>query len=153
MNVTEIKKIFHPVELIEIHGTPPAEELSNSLGPYHELSNQRDVILAWINGLGLLIFLMYLIYHMISKIRGNEKNVQLNNYGIGLSLLGLISYSIVFIDYCTDTLAHETRVRWIRKHQTLYRSIISSSNSVSLLYHWLFNWRYVKSTFRLPVLK
>ena len=22
-----------------------------------------------------------------------------------------------------------------------------------LLYHWFFNWRYVKSTFRLPVLK
>jgi len=26
-------------------------------------------------------------------------------------------------------------------------------NSAHLLYHWFFNWRYVKSTFRLPVLK
>jgi len=31
--------------------------------------------------------------------------------------------------------------------------IVWSAESVYLLYHWLFNWRYVKSTFRLPVLQ
>ena len=28
-----------------------------------------------------------------------------------------------------------------------------SVDSAYLLYHWFFNWRYVKSTFRLPVLQ
>ena len=27
-----------------------------------------------------------------------------------------------------------------------------SADAAYLLYHWLFNWRYFKSTFRLPVL-
>jgi len=31
--------------------------------------------------------------------------------------------------------------------------IASLSYSANLLYHWFFNWRYVKSTFRLPVLQ
>ena len=96
---------------------------------------------------------MYLIYHVISKIRGNEKNVQLNNFGIGLSLLGIVSYSILFIDFGTRTLAHDKKMSWRAKHLTLYWWIRWSADSALLLYHWLFNWRYVKSTFRLPVLK
>jgi len=42
---------------------------------------------------------------------------------------------------------------WRDKHETQHSWIIWSGDSAYLLYHWLFNWRYVKSTFRLPVLK
>ena len=104
-------------------------------------------------GLASLIFLMYLIYHVISKIRGNEKNVQLNNFGIGLSLLGLVTFSIVFTDKIIYRLANDKLLSWYYKHETLYSWILWTSDSAILLYHWLFNWRYVKSTFRLPVLK
>jgi len=90
MYVTESKEIFYPLDLIEINGTPPDEEFANDLGMYRELLNDRDIILTWLFGLAFLIFLMYLIYHVISKLGGNEKNVLLNNYGIGLSLLGLV---------------------------------------------------------------
>jgi len=38
---------------------------------------------------------------------------------------------------------HKTLIWWIRWF----------SESAYLLYHWFFNWRYVKSTFRLPVLQ
>ena len=98
MHVTEVKEIFHPVELIEIRGTTPDEEFAYDLGQYGELSDEENTISTWLFGLAFLIFLMYVIYHVISKVRGNEKNVQLNNFGIGLSLLGLVVYSILFID-------------------------------------------------------
>ena len=39
MRVTESKEIFHPVELIEIHGTPPAEEFAYDLRQYLELND------------------------------------------------------------------------------------------------------------------
>jgi len=98
MRVTESKEIFYPVEMIEIRGTPPDEEFADDLGQYRELSDKEDKITTWLFGLASLIFLMYLIYHVISKIRGNEKNVQLNNFGIGLSLVMLVYFSIWFID-------------------------------------------------------
>ena len=34
MRVTEVKEIFYPSELIEIHGTPPSEEYAYDLGQY-----------------------------------------------------------------------------------------------------------------------
>ena len=152
-HVTESKEIFYPVELIEIHGTPPDEEFAYDLGQYRELKDERFTIFTWVSGLAFLIFLMYLIYHLISKLRGNEKNVQLNNFGIGLALLMLVNYSISFIDVGSNTLAHDKNISWYHKHETLFLWIIWSADSSSFLYHWLFNWRYVKSTFRLPVLK
>jgi len=153
MRVTEIKETFHPEELIEIHGTGPFEDFFNEIGPYLELSDKRNAFKTWYDGLGTLIFLTYLIYHVISKIRGNEKNVQLNNYGICLSLLGLVNFSIFFTKSGTDTLADDKNASWRDKHETLYKWMVWSSNSAYFLYHWLFNWRYIKSTFRLPALQ
>ena len=104
IRVTEVKEIFHPAEFIETYGTTPDEKFAYDLGQYQELKDEQDTILLWLFGLAMLIFLMYLIYHVISKIRGNEKNVQLNNYGIFLSLLGLVNYSIYFTDEGTYNL-------------------------------------------------
>jgi len=119
MRVTEIKEIFYPAELIEIRGKPPAEEFADDLGQYLELRDKRDVIFTRSFGLATLISLMYLIYHVISKIRGNEKNVQLNNFGIGLSLLILVNYSIFFPDWGMFTLAPDKKASWRHKHETL----------------------------------
>ena len=63
---------------------------------------------------------MYAIYHVISKVRGNEKNVQLNNFGIGLSLLILVNYSILFTDWIMYTLAEDKHRSWYSKHETRY---------------------------------
>ena len=41
-----------------------------------------------------MIFLTYEIYHLISKLRGNEKNVRMNNFGISLAVLGVVMYSV-----------------------------------------------------------
>jgi len=38
----------------------------------------------------LLIVYAYVIYHLISKLRGNEKNVKMNNYGILFAVLLLM---------------------------------------------------------------
>jgi len=38
--------------------------------------------------------LFYIVYHLISKLRGNEKNRQLNNFGLMIACFAMISYSI-----------------------------------------------------------
>jgi len=42
---------------------------------------------------------------------------------------------------------------WFVNHETRFYWLYWSSNTSSLLFHWVFNLRYVKSTFRLPLLK
>ena len=100
------------MELIEIHGTPLDEEFADSLGQYRELRDEIFAIKTWLYGLAFMIFLTYLNYHVISKLRGNEKNVKLNNYGIGLSLLGLVCYSVSFINTGTYTVAQDKHMSW-----------------------------------------
>jgi len=99
------------------------------------------------------IFLAYVVYHVISKIRGNEKNCKMNNYGIALAVLGLWVYTITSIDLGTlYPILYETE-HWRNNHYSLYLWIYWSTDSAYYLYHWFFNWRYIKSTFRLPVLE
>jgi len=43
----------------------------------------------------------YVIYHLISKYRGNEKNRELNNWGMMLAFLLLIDYGVWFTDSLT----------------------------------------------------
>ena len=87
-------------------------------------------------------------YHVISKLRGNEKNRHMNNFGVALAVLGFVYYSVFFNSKARRMFLSPTTNKWM-VHQWLYWS----ANSAYLLYHWFFNWRYVKSTFRLPVLK
>ena len=145
-------KMHEARELVEIRGMTPAEGFAEALEPYHELLGEKDAILTWYFGLALLTLLMYVIYHLISKIRGNEKNVELNNYGIRLALVGLVGYSLVFSEQVLHLKANAKWLSWYSKHEKLQLWIWWSADSAYLLYHWLFNWRYVKSTFRLPVL-
>jgi len=101
----------------------------------------------------LMIFLAYVIYHVISKLRGNEKNIKMNNFGIALAALGLLFAAVNFIDEGTQSINYEKWLNLRNNYITLYNWIWWTSDSAFLLYHWFFNWRYVKSTFRLPVLE
>jgi len=101
-----------------------------------------------------LIFLTYVTYHLISKLRGNEKNAQQNNFGIALAMLGLLSYSMYFINELTFSRIYD---KWRKESQKITSHYIfgfsGKKNACYLLFHWFFNLRYVKSTFRLPILK
>jgi len=130
------------------------KEVQIALKWYYEL---KDTIFVWINtdyGVASLIFLTYVTYHLISKLRGNEKNLQQNNFGIALAVLGLYTYLVWFTENVAYSVIDDKWWKWSHKnHNTLYLLIYWSSNTSYLLYHWFFNLRYVKSTFRLPILQ
>jgi len=97
--------------------------------------------------------LIAVVYHVISKVRGNEKNPMMNTYGITLALMMLFSYAGFFAFRASRLFIYARFVRWQSKHHILYEWVYSLCNSTYLLVHWLFNGRYLKSTFRLPLLK
>jgi len=143
-----------PTKFIEIHGPSFAEEEQIAYDSYRELKDDVWPILTIEFGVAMLIFLTYVIYHLISKLRGNEKNLHMNNYGIALALLGFVYYSVDFTDWATNTLFLDKYLLfWTEHNLTLYYWSYWSADSAYLLLHWFFNWRYVKSTFRLPVLQ
>ena len=104
-------------------------------------------------GLVTLFFLTYVIYHVISKLRGNEKNVQLNNFGIALAAQGLFTNLLQFISLMSFAVINEKAWKWRKDHNALYLWGYWTSDASFLLMHWFFNLRYVKSTFRLPILQ
>ena len=63
-----------------------------------------------------LIFLFSVTYHVISKLRGNEKNPQMNNFGIGLAVLGVVYMTINFIDDASYFYLNEEYVKWYYNH-------------------------------------
>jgi len=50
---------------------------------------------------------MYVLYHLISKLRGNEKNVHMNNFGVALAVLGVAMYSVWFSIEVAKTLDND----------------------------------------------
>jgi len=128
-------------------------EVDSALRWYYE---HRDTILTCVvalYGIATLIFLTYVVYHVISKLRGNETNVQMNNYGIALAVLGLVHCSFSFTDRLNYPFVNDKYRKWNNNHEELYIWLYWTSDTSYLLYHWFFNLRYVKSTFRLPVLQ
>jgi len=68
-------ELTRPVELSS-NSAVTDKEVQIALKWYYEL---KDTIYEWVNtdyGVAALIFLTYVTYHLISKFRGNEKNVQ-----------------------------------------------------------------------------
>jgi len=129
------------------------KEVEYALKWYYEM---KDTVYAWLVselGVAVLIFLMYVTYHLISKLRGNERNVSMNTFGIGLAGLGFVNVSGGFIGDAIYLLIYDKWDKWTDNHQTLYFWIWWSAYASNLLFHWFFNLRYVKSTFRLPLLK
>ena len=100
-----------------------------------------------------LVVLFFVTYHVISKLRGNEKNASMNNYGIGLSSLGLVYYAIIFTNWMFHLTYSEEYYKYTESHPRLSNWIGLITYGSYMLFHWLFNWRYLKSAFRLPVLE
>jgi len=66
------------------------------------------------------VFLFYITYHVISKVRDNEKNKKMNNLAIFLSFLGLVGYSIRLTDNATYLLITDKYYSWYDNHATKY---------------------------------
>ena len=101
-------------------------------------------------GVGFLVFLFFFTYHVISKIRGNEKNTKMNNQAIMLCSLGLFYYSVRFSDWATYIFAYKQSSGWIRSHHTKYTWIRWASITSYLLFHALFTLSYLRTTLKLP---
>ena len=71
-------------------------------------------------GAALFILLTYVVYHVISKVRGNEKNGPMNNYGQLLAVLGFAFYSVYFIDFYVYRFANDEWDAFYDRHETLY---------------------------------
>jgi len=96
-----------PEEFIENRGLSQAEERNTFNASYYE---RRDNVFFAYNiedGAALLVFVTYVLYHLISKFRGNEKNVKMNNYGVSLAVLGVAYYSVSFAYDTVQTLDHD----------------------------------------------
>ena len=83
-----------PAGFIEIHGPSLAEERQTTNDAYQELRDDVYLTGTVLYGAALLIFVTYEIYHLISKLRGNEKNVRMNNFGIAVAVLGVVYFSL-----------------------------------------------------------
>ena len=109
MRITRLTtdEMMYPVELIETHG-PSQEEVKNTtLNSYFELLDNVLFALEIEDGVALLIFVTYVLYHVISKLRGNEKNAHMNQYGVALAVLVIASYSVWFSDDVARTLDND----------------------------------------------
>ena len=97
--------MMFPAGFIESHGPSLAEEQQTTIDAYRELKDEVYSTLSVEFGVALLISYAYVIYHLISKFRGNEKNAHMNNFGVVLALLLFLYYSVYFTDDIMYTLA------------------------------------------------
>jgi len=85
---------LRPTEFIESHGPSLEEENKIIWDSYFELKQDVYSTLNVEDGVALLVVYTYVIYHLISKLRGNEKNAQMNNFGVVLALLMFVYISV-----------------------------------------------------------
>ena len=118
----EIEELMRPLELAS-HSEVTDKEYQSALKWYYEL---YDTVYTWIlteDGVAFLIFLMYVTYHLISKLRGNERNVSMNTFGIALAVLGFFHVSVGFTSAVTYHFITDKWTKWFENHQTLYNWI------------------------------
>ena len=87
-------EMIYPAEFIETHGPSEEEEKNTFLNSYFERLDNVIFVTTIEEGAALLVFVMYVLYHLISKLRGNEKNAHMNNYGVYLAVQGVAFYSV-----------------------------------------------------------
>jgi len=75
------------------HPRARPEEMERAKQEYQEMWLSAALCNCSVFGIALTIFLFYFVYHVISKVRGNEKNQKMNNFGLFLSVFGLVYYS------------------------------------------------------------
>ena len=99
-----------------------------------------------------MVFLFFVTYHVFSKIRGNEKNIKMNNQAILLSVLGLFSYSVIFVDWATYLFFDDKYFNWYDNHDTKSSWIWWFGDVSFLLFHALFTLSYLRTTLKLTPL-
>ena len=70
----------YPIEQIEHRGATADEEHVSTVSWYGERLSKCFWCFTCLSGVGALIFLTYVTYHVISKIRGNNNYIH-NHYG------------------------------------------------------------------------
>ena len=133
VSLTHSEELGFMVQLIEHRGTTAYEDFENTLGPYNELTDDVLEISAIMDFIAMQIFLTYVVYHLISKMRGNEKNIKMNNYGLGVAVLGLWYMIINVVDYSAYSVNPVKRLNWYNNHRTLYFWLFWSADSAYLL--------------------
>jgi len=103
-------------------------------------------------GIVATVCLFYITYHLISKARGNEQNPSMNNYGLVASMIMIVSPALYLFDYGSFLFAPKWRTSWFGDHYIFYHWNWWVANACYLIGHWIFNFRYLKSSFRLPLL-
>ena len=122
----EVDEMTRPVELVE-NSRVTAEEAQIAYEWYWELKYTVLTTITIEIGVVAFTFLVYVTYHLISKLRGNEQNVSMNSYGIGLAALGFVNFSVSFTVNFAYILINQKYYKWTEKHLTLYRWIWWSS--------------------------
>ena len=118
-----------------------------------KLEHLRLVVLVIGHAVVVVVSMFYIVYHTISKLRGNEKNRQLNNFGLMIACFAFTSYSIESVDYGTELLIPKKERKWIISHYLAFRWLWRVADGSYLMMLWFFNYRYVKSAVRFPLLK
>jgi len=79
-------------------------------------------------------------------------NQSICNLGIFFAFLGIISCLVPFFDYYLYFNMNDKSNTWVTNHQNIYHFLYWVSNMAVLFLHWIFNTRYITSSFRLPLL-
>jgi len=114
----EFEELTCPVELAS-HSDVTDKEVQSALKWYYELI---DTVHSWLvteDGVAVLMSLMYVIYHLISKLRGNEKNVSMNTFGIAMAMLALNNLAVTFTVDSTYLFINDKWDKWTYSHSTL----------------------------------
>ena len=90
--------ISSPAKFIEVSGPSVEEERTRIYDAYYERNDNVFFAFQIEDGVALLVFVTYVLYHVISKLRGNDKNLHMYNFGMGLAVLGVAYYSVSFAD-------------------------------------------------------
>jgi len=93
--------LLYPQSFIEDKPGKSIEESWEARDKINEFSKElRNRVLTWemaVFGACFFVFLFFFTYHVISKIRGNERNTKMNNQAIFLCSLGLVENAINFV--------------------------------------------------------
>ena len=144
---------LHPHSFIEEEpGSSPSQNLEEGLPEYFKRKKMSYTWKAAVFGASFLVFLFFITYHVISKIRRNEKNTNMNNQAILLSFLGLYSYAILFVDWVAFVWFNEKATILRRSHWEKYLFTWWTASASLLLFHTCFTVNYVRTTLKLPPL-
>ena len=119
---------------------------------YYKYQDVYDHTKTWrivVHEISFAVFVFFFTYHVISKLRGNEKNTKMNNQAIFLSFIGLFNYAVYTM------VRFKLGTKYIGSYsnrRTRYLTIRWASDLSIVMIHVLFTLNYVRTTLKLPPL-